>query len=94
MEERHCDLLCQEIPEVPPQHGGDLLGHTQREGPQQVLVRARSRPASAPVSPQSTIQAPEVTSRPTSVQSLVQSTAQVTVKEGWFCTRPTCSSLK
>ena len=59
-EERHWDLFCSEIPEAPlhhggaplspPHYGGDLLGHTQREGPQQVLVRARSRPASAPVS--------------------------------------------
>ena len=59
-EERHWDLLCQEIPAaslhyggaplVPPNYGGGLLGHTQREGLQQVLVRAGSRPTSAPVS--------------------------------------------
>ena len=58
--ERHWDLLCQEIHEAPLNYGGaplapqyrsgDLLGLSKREGPQQVLVRARSRPTSAPVS--------------------------------------------
>ena len=48
-EERHWDPLCQEIPEAPPHHGGDLLGHTLREGQQQVLVCARSRPTSTSV---------------------------------------------
>ena len=37
-EERHWDFLCQEIPEAPPHHRGELFGPTPREGPQQVLV--------------------------------------------------------
>ena len=59
-EKRHWDFPNLEIPEAPlhyggaplapPHHGGDLIGHTQREGLQQALVRARSHPASAPVS--------------------------------------------
>ena len=58
-EKRHWEFPCLEIPEaplqhggaplVPPNYGGGLLGHTQREGLQQVLVRAGSRPTSAPV---------------------------------------------
>ena len=59
-EERHWDLFCSEIPEVPLHYGGaplapphrgeDLPGLSKREGPESVLVRARSRPASAQVS--------------------------------------------
>ena len=58
-EKRHWEFPNLEIPEaplqhggaplVPPSYGGDLLGHTLREGQQQVLVCARSRPTSASV---------------------------------------------
>ena len=59
-EERHWDFSNLKIHEaplyhggatlVPPHRGGDLLGLSKREGPESVLVRARSRPASAQVS--------------------------------------------